>query len=155
MTSIQDFHKQLHEAFPQVKVNPNEIAHRSAYPDELKQMRKLSSKTWSDVTFDECIDTHDCLELLTPIAVVAYLPAFLLHTLDVAEADFLFEYVLSWLSRPHIEALGDQFALLTPEQRSAVCLWLHHIQGSVADDGSELELVERAKTKWECGNLNA
>lgn len=151
IASQEDFLHILRDVFPLKRLAWSSLAKGSRLAEEVRSLRHLEEKTWQEISFNECFVLHDCLEFLTPEGACSYLPAFLLHSWNVREADVLFEYLVSWLATPAVTA--ELLSGLTHNQRMAVCGWLKHSCRTSDGIDEEHRTILKAMSLWRCSEM--
>jgi hypothetical protein len=121
-----DVSREVREAFASAQLPHGQPVAKETYDDE-GASAIFEGRRWQDVTASELAYVTACLHFLTPLAVRAYLPAFLVASLEdpySGVADCTVSFIKPPKDNPSRQSYSAWWSLLSPIQRAAVVSFL-------------------------------
>jgi hypothetical protein len=133
-----DVSRKVREAFASAHLPHGEPVAIETYDDE-GASATFEGRRWQDIAVAELANVTACLHCLTPLAVRAYLPAFLVASLEEpysGVADCTVSFIKPPKDNPLRQAYSAWWSLLLPTQRAAVISFLRVMPESMQGEHS-------------------
>lgn len=131
--------QEIREAFSRARLSHDQRVSIDTYDDE-GAAETFAGRQWQDIDASELANATACLHFLTPAAIVAYLPAFMVAALARPSSGIGYstvEFVKPPKGRPSRPSYSAWWSLLTPRQRLAVVSFLRAMPESLPGEHAE------------------